>query len=758
MLFALLFCGSLRAQPAPGLVEGQVISSETGEPLPGVTVLLGETGIGASSDDGGHYRIDNIPSGSYDLIAKQIGHETASERITIRAGQTLIVNFELKERVIEVNKAIVVTATREGQKRTDIPSTVSTVTGEDLREIRPGHPSEVMSLVPGVWVNVTGGEGHMTAIRQPLTTNPVYLYLEDGIPTRSTGFFNHNALYEINIPMGGGIEVTKGPGSALYGSDAIGGVVNVLTRPAPRVPEMQAIIEGGSFGWGRALLTAGAGIGPSRVRAELNLTHSDGWRDATDYDRQSGTVKWDYSFSPATVARTVATYSRIDQHTAGSSAISREDYENNPTVNYTPISFRQVSALRVSSALEHASEHALLSITPYFRYNSMDLLPNWSLSYDPTVYTTDNTSVGVAAKYRVDLPQLESRIVTGVDFDHSPGGRVENRLAVMRKDGIYESYDLGEEIYNYDVRFQEIAPYLHVEVTPLAGLRVTGGARVDFDSYNYETYLAPVDTGNWRRPGSTSTSYSHVSPKFGATYDISQSVNIFVSYSHGFRVPSEGQLFRQGSSVNTVGLKPVKVDNYETGLRGRIDDAVSFDISFYTMNKHDDILTYINPANGLREAVNAGKTKHRGVEVGLGVEVLSGLRCAVAYSYGKHTYEDWVLSNGSSYTGKEMETAPREIGDIRVSYHSQLGNIALELARTGRYWMDPANTHEYDGHLLLHGDIGFRVVDAIELSLKVKNITDSRFAESATYNAFRGEEFAPGMPRTWIAGLVYNLR
>jgi outer membrane receptor protein involved in Fe transport len=81
-----------------------------------------------------------------------------------------------------------------------------------------------MGGVAGVWVSVTGGEGHQTAIRQPLNTNPVYLFLEDGVPTRSTGFFNHNALYEVNLPGAEGIEVTKGPGSALYGSDAIGGV------------------------------------------------------------------------------------------------------------------------------------------------------------------------------------------------------------------------------------------------------------------------------------------------------------------------------------------------------------------------------------------------------------------------------------------------------------------------------------------------------------------------------------------------------
>ena len=96
------------------------------------------------------------------------------------------------------------------------------------------HPAEIVNRTPGVYVSNFGGEGHMTAIRQPITTKPVYAFLEDGVPIRSTGFFNHNALYEINIPQADRLEVIKGPGTAIYGSDAIGGVVNVFTRdPSP---------------------------------------------------------------------------------------------------------------------------------------------------------------------------------------------------------------------------------------------------------------------------------------------------------------------------------------------------------------------------------------------------------------------------------------------------------------------------------------------------------------------------------------------
>jgi len=180
-----------------------------------------------------------------------------------------------------------------------------------------------MNQVAGVWVNVTGGEGHMTAIRQPIGTDPVYLFLEDGIPSRSTGFFNHNALYEINLPQSDRIEVSKGPANALYGSDAIGGVVNVSTRAPARAPELTLSAEGGQYTWGRGLVSASSSWGRTGIRADVNYTRTDGWRDATSYDRQAGTVRWDQDLGGGARVKTLATFSLIDQQTAGSSAISR---------------------------------------------------------------------------------------------------------------------------------------------------------------------------------------------------------------------------------------------------------------------------------------------------------------------------------------------------------------------------------------------------------------------------------------------------
>lgn len=655
---------------------------------------------------------------------------------------------------------VTVTGEREGQQRSETAMTVQGQEGEEVRAAQPTHPSEVMNRIPGVLVNITQGEGHMTAIRQPLTTSPVYLYLEDGIPTRSTGFFNHNALYETNVPQSDGVEVIKGPGTALYGSDALGGVVNVLTRPAPQSPEAGITVEGGEFGYRRLLIDGGSGDGEDGYRISTNLSSTNGWRDNTEYDRGSANLRFDNTLDSGAIMKTVLAYSKIDQQTAGSSALSLDDYKTDPTINYTPISYRNVKALRFSTSYENEKAGGLTSITPYLRHNTMDILPNWSLSYDPTIYETFNDSLGLLLKYRKNL-QGGARYIVGADIDHSPGGREEHAIAPVKTGDIYTSYTDGAMLYDYDVAFSSFSPYVHGELALGKHTRLNAGVRYDMMQYDYETALAPLATGNHRRPEDTRIRYRHASPKLGLVHGISKQQEIFVAYRHGFRAPSEGQLFRQGSSENTVELEPVKLDSVELGWRWRPAKAMVTELSVYNMQKKDDILTFNNPLSGLREVVNAGETSHKGVELLLELPLAANLQLDTAWSYSIHTYEDWVARVNSTtnvdYSDNRMAYAPRVLGNTRLRYGKlDKFNVGIVWTHVGSYWMDNANTHKYNGHGLLGMSASIPLAEQWKLKLRGHNLNDRLYAERANYHNFRGEEYSPGMPRTWYASLSWQ--
>lgn len=676
-----------------------------------------------------------------------------------------------------------ITATREAQKLSEIPASVVRSEGHEIAQLRPRHPSEVLNRMPGVRLSNLSGEGHSTAIRQPLTTAPVYLFLEDGIPTRSTGFFNHNALYEINVPQSGGVEVSKGPGSALYGSDAIGGIVNVLTPEPPPQAEFGLSSEIGSYGWKRLLLDAGDSNERDGFRASLNLTRMDGWQEHAGYDRQSALLRWDRQQSDALRVKTVLSYSQIDQAHVGS--LNQAEYRHDERHNNIPFSTRQVEALRLSSAFDYELDaNSLLSFTPYLRDNSMDIIPSWSVSYDPSEYTTANRSFGFLSKYRVDFEPLRTRLIVGLDYDYSPGSREEDSIALTRTSNAHGAtdYQLNQavapvRIYDYDVTFQSISPYLHGELSPSDKLRLTAGLRYDQMQYDYDNRFnggqagasqgvsgAFPGNGWYGHAGDDKVRYQHLSPKLGATYAFTPALSAFVAYSNAFRAPSESQVFRGSRESNALraqaaadallDLKPVLVDNYEIGLRG-YGKRLDYQVSLYHMTKKDDILSFQDPLTNQRRAVNAGETLHRGIELGLGVQLADAWRLDNSLSYAKHSYEKWSVSDSLDYSGKEMEAAPRVIGNSRLNYAPAAfngGRVELEWQHLGSYWRDAANTSKYGGHNLLHLRGNYLFDEQTEVFASLSNLLDKRYAETSGLDN-SGPTYNAGLPRNLTVGV-----
>jgi iron complex outermembrane recepter protein len=754
--------GTASAQQQMGTIEGKVTTGGAGA-LEGATVVIENLNRAVLTDAAGVFRI-TLPAGTYTLVVRRLGYEPMRSTVTVAAGATVQTNVTLIEAVVLLPE-LAVTASREVERKAEIPANIGVVSEQDVRLSKPHHPAEIVGHVPGVLVVDLGGEGHTVAMRQPINYNPVYAYLEDGVPIRSTGFFNHNAMYEINVPGAERIEVFKGPASALYGSDAIGGAVNVLTRAPSTGPNIELFGEGGRFGYARTLFTASNTWAAHGLRLDGNVTHFDGRRDEAHQNRQSGTLRWDFAPNSHTHVKTVLTASNINSPGDGGSDMSRAEFDQAATINYTPIAFRKVEAVRVSTAFESFTDRSLFSATVYGRHNRLNLLPSWQLTYDPQVWDSRNKSVGLLARYRRSFQPLETDVIVGVDLDYSPGNRVVDQLLPSTDPSfIFNDYTVGERQYDYDVTFHGISPYVQVETTPVTGLHLTAGLRLDQVGYDYSNTLTPLQTGSHRRPASATVSFTHFSPKVGATYEFSDAANIFVSYRHGFRVPSEGQLFVQGSAINTVDLKPVRAQSYEAGLRARGGNHVSFEGSVYTMEVSDDILSFFNTTDFTSETSNAGRTRHWGVELGLGLRVTDELQLEGSYTYARHRYLQWVTSTGSDYSGNEIESGPKHISNTRTTYRPrflQNSGLTAEWVHVGSYFTDQANLHTYGGYDLLNLYFNTQIVRGLGIVGRLNNVTDETYAVTASFNPFvpasQQERFTPGLPRTFFIGVQYNV-
>jgi iron complex outermembrane receptor protein len=675
----------------------------------------------------------------------------------------------------DVLGTVVVSASREAQRLSEIPASIGVVDEAAVRSVGATHPQQILSQVPGVAVTVTNGEGHTTAIRQPFTTSPLYLFLEDGLPIRATGFFNHNALYEMDLPMAGGIEVTRGPGSALYGSDAIGGIINMLTRVPASTAGFGASLDVGSHGWRRAMLEGDTGAGAwGALRLGANLTHSDGWRHDTAYDRYSVDARWDLTTQSGVRLKTVLALGRIDQDTGANSPLIYDAYRNDPKRNNFPIAYRKVDALRLSTAIEKEFGNGLLSLTPYLRDNRMELLASFSLSFDPTVYETSNRSYGALLKWRHDFPDLmRARLIGGIDIDVSPGEREEHRLDVTVSgtgaSRVFSDYRVGPRIYDYEVTFRSYSPYVQAEFSPLEHLRVTAGLRYDALSYDFDNAISSAAvqgaaTAFYGQAPNTKVDYDELSPKVGVTYELSDAMSLYASYNTGFRAPSESQLFRPSVATNATDaaarallalrLKPITATQMEFGWRSQFD-RWSLDLAAFELTKRDDLVSQRDTATNLSTNVNAGKTKHRGIEAGIGIELTASLRIDSALSYTKHKYVNWVTA-AADYSGNEMEMAPKVLGNTRLTWQPLDGmNAQFEWIHIDQYWLEASNSRtfpRYEGHDLFNVRANWQVAPSLSVFARVHNLADTRYADSAQISS-NTPVYSPGLPRTYFAGV-----
>ncbi|QYM78861.1 TonB-dependent receptor [Horticoccus luteus] len=672
---------------------------------------------------------------------------------------------------------ITVTGTRERALLSETPASIGTVSADSVRETAPLHPGQILGQIPGVAIAVTNGEGHTTAIRQPFTTSPVYLFLEDGIPIRATGFFNHNALYEVNLPMAGGIEVVRGPGTALYGSDAIGGIINVLSRAPVSYAHGDLSGEYGSFGSWRGLASGGSALGErGAFQADLNATHTDGWRDRTAYDRRSANLRFDQTVGRDDTLKTLVAVSHIAQQTGANSPLPLADYLHNPTLNRLPIAYRNVSAVRISTEYEHHAGDNLLSFIPYFRDDAMELNGSYNLSFDPRIERTHNVSYGLMAKWRRKFIPGRTRLIAGIDFDYSPGSRQEDNLLVTRTGSgataIYSDYRFGTRIYDYRVTFQSLSPYVHTEFSPTARLRLTAGLRYDLLDFAMSNHL-PSGTVAANVLGATKyygqiaaddRSFSRASPKLGATYTLTPHLHLYTSYNFGFRVPSESQLYRAGndsSAANAqekarlgLALQPIKARQFELGVRGEVG-AWSYNLVGYDLVKRDDLVSQRDLATNVTVNVNAGRTDHRGVEAGLGGPLMPGLRIDTALSYSNQRYINWATS-AANYSGHDIEAAPHVLANTRLTWRPAGGAmVQLEWVRVGAYWLEASNSPaygKYPGHDLLNLRATYAFNRRVTLFGRLMNATNKRFADSASVSSST-PVFSPGLPRAAYGGV-----
>ncbi len=238
-LFSLcIFVLFLAAAPAQAqtTVEGTVTSG--GEPLPGVNVRVESTSQGAATDADGRYRITGLEPGTYALVASAVGFETARKEMTLTGDETRQVDFALEETVVR-GEEVVVTGTMRETYVKDSPVKVEVVTSEYLERQPTSNLMDVIGNVNGVSTQLNCGVCYTNAIRINGVEGANTAVLIDGMPIMGA-LANVYGLNGISPTIIDQVEIIKGPQSTLYGTQATGGVINIITKDPALTPTLSA--------------------------------------------------------------------------------------------------------------------------------------------------------------------------------------------------------------------------------------------------------------------------------------------------------------------------------------------------------------------------------------------------------------------------------------------------------------------------------------------------------------------------------------
>lgn len=748
----LLSIGNVFAQ---NKITGIVQDAHTSQPLEGVSLVAVKSDTRAISSSDGRFSI-SVAGPEDSLWISFIGYST--KKVAIGKGQSIKISMSPLPSVLS---ELVVTGSERAVKRTEVPVAITPISAEMLKEAKPQTLDQVLNKVSGVYMVDLGNEQHMMAIRQPVTTKSNFLYLEDGIPIRTLGDFNHNAMIEINQASIERIEVVKGPSSSLYGSDAIGGAVNVITLKTPEQLEARAQLEGTTDGYKRVNLSAGNSWGKTGLIVSGNYTNRrHGVQPNSDFDKYAFTARWDQQLDKRNSLTALLTSVQYETD-AGGSLDSAQFFSKKYHSFYT-FNDRTTKAWRGRVSWKHdGGEKWNSRMTFYYRHNDVGQNPAYR------VKTTDNplkasgevnsnifSSYGLQGQYFRRMAKWDTRILAGFQAETSPTHLLAHYIDIDRNaEGFFTGFTETDSVLtDYEVDIYNAAGFVRLQTSPVERLRFVLGLRYDFLYYDYANFLPPSAFSG--APDGTNN-FSQFSPKLGLTYDFGKDRGLYANYSVGFSPPDIGELYR---GVKIPSLQSARYFNYEAGGWIAFDHHKGYlDANVYRMDGRNEIISYRLP-DGSSENRNAGKTQHYGVEYTLEYNPISELKIRISGTNVKHRFIDYVES-GKDYSKNQMDEAPQWIANAQLTYYPafiQGLSASMEWQHLSKYYMDPANTKTYPGYHLFNLRVNYQVKQ-FELWSQLLNVFDTNYATRAEKSAY-AVTYSPGIPLTFVLGAGYHFK
>ncbi len=657
LILAMVRLNYAQQKKTDGNLFGHVLSAEEQDHIPFATILIEGTTIGTTTDETGHYQLVNLPEGSYVLRAQLIGYKPHIKEVKVVAGQTIEVNFELELDVLGLEE-VVVTANRNESNRRDASSIVSTLSPKLFSSTQSVNLSEGLNYCTGLRMENNCQNCGFTQLRMNGMEGPYSQILINSRPIFS-GLAGVYGLELIPANMIERVEVIRGGGSALYGSNAIAGTVNLILKD-PITNSYEFGVNSGLIGLG--LSNAGKMAIDNAVNFNTSLVSSDSksgmslfgfYRNRDAFDANND----DFS-----------EISTLDNITVGSRIYHRFTTKDKLVADFFTINEERRGGDRfdyplhqanIAEAVTHNINTAALTYEHYFRdkdifsvYASAQRINRdsyYGAEQSLSDYgNTKDLSYATGIQYTANFKKAE--LLLGVE--NTGSWLKDTKLGYPDLDSIIIVNDSTVEIPSREntlVADQSIITtgvFSQYEFT-LAKFKFSIGARLD----NY------VVANN--KNENAGISGTVLSPRLSVKYDIKEYLQSRISYSQGYRAPQifdedlhiETSGSRQVIHVNSPDLKQENSSSYMASLDfnkkiGKISLSVLVE-GFYTELE--------NPfANEYGEADESGSVVYTRINAEEGA-VVQGVNMEITIAPSK----DVILKTGftmqSSEYGEEVE-------------------------------------------------------------------------------------------------------
>lgn len=659
---------------------------------------------------------------------------------------------------LDEENTLVITANRVESPLDTLANNTALVDSSTLELVSHIHINEILTQIPGTWISRGNGQEHLTAIRSPVLTGPgscgEFLMMEDGVPLRATGFCNVNQLFDANTEQAERIEVVRGANSALYGSNAIHGLINVIT-PNALNDETKASMEIGPHDYIRYKHSY-ANVGQdSQYLLNFNITDDGGYKDSSGFAQQKISFRHNTQINNWQVD-TIFSASNLRQETAGFLQQGPNAYRDPQfrRQNDFPEAYRDAHSVRLHSRISgEVGEKVKWSLTPYLRSNEMEFLMHF-LPGQP-IEKNGHDSLGI--QWQSQYFHEGHHLTWGLDVERTDGFLEQFQPQATDTSSAFLNAVLPQgQQYDYQVDASVAALYLNWQYLFLEDWTLAVAGRYDYLKYNYDNRMLAGRTRDdgsecgfggcrYTRPEDRSDSFSEFSSSISLSRKLNSQNFVYLKLDRAFRAPQATELYRLQNGQIEPQADSEKADSVELGYR-LSSENLFFESNLFYMKKDNVIFQ-----NSDREFISGGKTKHQGLELLAKFEFADSWDLSSNLTFVKHQYDSNFELQGSGTTelaGNIIDTAPRQIGSVQLGWTFTEGSrMEFEWLHLSDYYTNPDNSRRYSGHDLVNLRLKHSLNSSWTSYIKVVNVTDKLYAERADF-AFGNDRYFVGEPRS----------